>query len=255
MRNLIILQDLIQEFPCDLTPEIILHEKMNIVDVCAVTERDELLVLFNSGILLTHNISREKDNNIQHEPWDLCSLTESPDDKWFYVQVIGETNSIICISHTGTICSIKSNRITDIWNDVPEIEGCVDDGIADASASPDQTCIVIVTNNNTILLMTNSFDPINEVPIENRVPGSPCSLSWRGDSQQFALYTVDNVDNIPRVRIYNRELILINESRTAAEGAGAIVRNLLPCIAYAPNGSMIAVGQQKTPKKQQVINS
>jgi hypothetical protein len=32
------------------------------------------------------------------------------------------------------------------------------------------------------------------------------------------------------------------------------VKNLLPCIAYAGNGSMIAAVQQKTPKKQQVSN-
>jgi hypothetical protein len=254
MRNLIILQDLIYEFPVNLTPNLSLNQENKIIDICSITEREELLVLFNNGILISHNTGKDKYEKFQYEPWDLRSIGGGGvgTNQWFYVQVIGETGSLICLSHDGTICSIQTNRVTDSWNDLPEIEGCVDDGIAAALVSPDQTCLVIVTNNNTLLLMTNSFDLINEVPIENRVPDSPCSLSWCGDSMQFALYSVDNVDNIPRVRLYNRDLILLNESRTTGDGAGAILKNLLPCMSYAPNGSMIAVGQQKTPKKQQV---
>jgi hypothetical protein len=252
MRNLIILQDLIHEFPVNLTPDLNLNQENKIVDICSITEREELLVLFQNGILVSHNTGKDKYEKLEHEPWDLRNIAGSDVNQWFYVQVIGETGSLICISHAGTICSIQTNRVTDLWNDLPEIEGSVDDGIADALVSPDQTCLVIVTNNNTLLLMTNSFDLINEIPIENRVPDSPCTLSWCGDSMQFALYSVDSADNIPRIRLYNRDLILLNESRTTGDGAGAILRNLLPCMSYAPNGSMIAVGHQKTPKKQQV---
>jgi hypothetical protein len=255
MRNLVTLQDQLQVFPFDLSPEIILNERLVIADICSVTERDEMFVLFNNGILVSYSTAKERYEKLPHEPWDLKLVGGSPDDeRWFYVQVIGETGSLISISHSGTICSIQTNRVTESWNDHPEIEGCVDDGIADACLSPDQTCILIVTNNNTLLLMTNTFDLISEIPIENRVPGSSCCLSWSGDSLQFALYSVDQADNIPRVRIYNRDLILLNESRTAADGPSAIVKNLLPCLSYAPNGSMIAVGHQKTPKKQQVTN-
>lgn len=258
MRNLIILQELLYEFPVNLTPHLLLnHHSNKIIDICSVTEREEFFVLFENGILISQKMGTKTSEQLEHEPWDLRSMSGGSsgsvnENQWFYVQVIGETASLICISHDGTICSIQTNRVTDSWNDFPEVEGCVDDGIADALVSPDQTCLVIVTNNNTLLLMTNSFDLINEVPIENRVPDSPCALSWCGDSMQFALYSVDAADNIPRVRLYNRDLILLHESRTTGDGSAAILRNLLPCLSYAPNGSMIAIGQQKTPKKQQV---
>jgi hypothetical protein len=255
MRNIVILQEILQFFPFDLTPDILLNEKLQIADICCATERDELFVLFNNGILVSHDTSKDS-QKFSHEPWDLkLAGPSSEDTRWFYVQMIGETGSLICISRSGIICSIQTNRVTESWNDLPEIEGCVDDGIADACLSPDQTCLLIVTNNNTLLLMTNTFDLISEVPIENRVSGSPCCLSWSGDSLQFALYSVDQVDTIPRIRLYNRDLILLNESRTAADGPSAIVKNLLPCVSYAPNGSMIAVGHQKTPKKQQVMST
>lgn len=34
---------------------------------------------------------------------------------------------------------------------------------------------------------------------------SPASISWRGDSNYFALFSQDACDNIGRVRVYNSD--------------------------------------------------
>lgn len=243
------LEDSAYNFPKELSP---LHslDNSSIVDICSNPETNEILVLLNSGILISHRPL----NADPIEPWDLNVVGQDGDKSWFCVQAIGETGALICISHSGFICSVQKNKLTDAWNEIPESEGCVGDGLGHAMWSPDQTCLVLATNNSSLLLMTNTFDVINEVPIESRQSGSLCSLSWNGDGLQFALYSVDSSDGIGRIRLYSRDLVLLHESRTAADGPASIVKNLLPCIAYAGNGSMIAAVQQKTPKKQQVSN-
>lgn len=253
MRNLVLIQDVIKDIPTNLTPDITLTNDSSITDLYSITEENEMIILFSNGILVSYSV---KQFNHEYKGWNLNFINENDgneDKQWFYVQYINENNSLVCISRSGSICSIQSNRITESWNENPEIEGAVDDGIADAALSPDQTCLLIVTNNNTMLLMTNSFDVMNEIPIEPRQKNTSCRISWNGDSMQFVLYSVDAVDGIARVRFYNRDLILLGEGRTAADGANAIVKNLLPFISYAPNGSMVAVAQQKTPKKQHIV--
>lgn len=259
MRNLILIQDIIKDITLYLNTHLYSYQNIQIKDICSITELEELFVILSNGYLIKYNTNQDKLINqiwnlnlINKEEEDQNQQQNQEDNKWFYVQYINENNSILCISYSGNICSIQSNRMNETWNEQPELEGSVDDGIGDALLSPNQTCLLIVTNNNTMLLMTNTFDVMNEIPIEPRQKNTSCRISWSGDSMQFVLYTVDAADNIARVRFYNRDLILLGESRTAADGPNSIVKNLLPFLSYAPNGSMIAIAQQKTPKKQQI---
>eukprot|EP00602_Paraphysomonas_sp_CaronLab_P009661 CAMPEP_0185023160 /NCGR_PEP_ID=MMETSP1103-20130426/5851_1 /TAXON_ID=36769 /ORGANISM="Paraphysomonas bandaiensis, Strain Caron Lab Isolate" /LENGTH=75 /DNA_ID=CAMNT_0027555611 /DNA_START=42 /DNA_END=266 /DNA_ORIENTATION=- len=71
MRNTIVLQDLIWNFPSQLTPELSLRDDSLIVDVCANTDKEEVFVLTKDGVLLVYNISDEP--HISHEPWQLIS--------------------------------------------------------------------------------------------------------------------------------------------------------------------------------------
>ena len=246
MRNLVILKDSVLEFQKELNPIVSLKQDSRIVGICSHDDKEEILVLTNDGILMSYCLS-SVGGDMTNKPWALNEFGNEGDKLWFSVVMVYESNSIICISHSGNIMSLQT-----VSSAAPESEGCVDDGIADASWSPDQLCLVIISNNNTILLMTNTFDVITEVPIEPRLEGSQSCISWRGDGMQFALYSVDACDGIARMRMYDRDLVLLWEGKTAAEGPGAVVKNLLPCLAYSPNGSIVAGVQQRTPKKQQV---
>jgi hypothetical protein len=252
MRNLVVLRDCLYEFKHDLTPNLSFSEDSRVVSVCPHVDNEEILILSNDGILVSHTLS-STDSCLTSDPLDINSVGQVGDRLWFAVNVIYESGLIVCVSHSGNIMSLQSDKhITGGGSTTLESEGCVEDGIADASWSPDQTCIVIVSNNNSILLMTNTFDVINEIPLEIRQPDTPCCISWRGDGMQFALYSVDTADGTARVRFYDRDLVLLAEGKTAAEGPGATVKNLLPSMAYSPNGSLVACVQQRTPKKQQV---
>ena len=65
---------------------------------------------------------------------------------------------------------------------------------------------------------------------------------------------MDKHDLIPRVRIFNNEMELIAVSRNIGEGSAMILKGLLPAVAYSRSG-LIAVGQQKSPKKLHVIST
>jgi IKI3 family len=95
---------------------------------------------------------------------------DSADATWFDVAAIAETGDLVCISHKGNIVSIKEYEII-------ELEGVIDGGIAAARWHPDQSFVVIVTNNNTIIAMTNTWEVLHEIPIEAKSPIGPCSLS------------------------------------------------------------------------------
>ena len=85
--------------------------------------------------------------------------------------------------------------------------------------------------------------------MEPRVEGSPVSISWRGDGEYFAVYSVDKCDGIPRVRVYNSDVELQSVGRTVGDGPSAVLRGLQPAMAYACNGGLIAVAQQRVAKK------
>ena len=140
--------------------------------------------------------------------------------------------------------------------------GTIESGIAAAQWAPDQSCLLIVTNNDTILCMSAQFDVLSEIPIPERSPDSPCWLSWRGDCESFAMLSVDKTDEHTTtsnafgnaiIRFYNKDLILTATcSNVAADAAGSIMRGLGRVTAFAPNGSQIAVPQQRTKNKIQV---
>jgi hypothetical protein len=256
MKNLVVLEDSAWEFPTDLSPLVTLlpHSSTHLVSSAVNVINGEVLLLTNTGILISQSISSETSTGLTHEPWNLNLITENlNDDSWFEVKIIGETGSIVCLSHSGHIVSVASNRLTDEWADVPESEGCVDTGIAAAAWNPDESVLILVTNNDSFLCMTSSFELVSESATIPRTPGSSCLVSWRGDGMQFSMYSVDISDNTAKVRIFNKDLELLFEGRNVGDGAQAVVKSLLPAMAYATNGSLIAVAQQRTPKKQQIV--
>ena len=141
-----------------------------------------LLLLTQSGAVKVYDIeSHEAAGEVQS--WDLSmSGDNGVDHTWFSLVSLRRNGSIVCLSKAGLIISISLDLCyTDKWCQVVDVEGDVDGGIADAAWSPDQTRLVIVTNNNTILSMNSEWDVLEEVPLaEHRAPGTSLQMSWRG---------------------------------------------------------------------------
>lgn len=71
------------------------------------------------------------------------------------------------------------------------------------------------------------------------------SISWRGDGEGFALTTVDKEDGVCRMRHYNKQLEVVATGRNVADGAASVMRGIGNVVAFASNGSYIAVCQQQ----------
>lgn len=238
MRNLILLQD----------SSLALDQSQNsrIASTAYDASSGDLIVLFSSGEL--QFLSADEHNCIlpSHDMSQLNSILDISDETWFNVSVIAEICSIVCISHLGHVCCIREDRSI-------QLEGDVESGIAAAAWSPDQCKLFLLTNNDTILCMTNGWEVLGEIPLESRQPNSPCSISWKGDGEQVSVSTVDAADGVARVRIYNNELELTATGRNVAEGVASTMKGILPCgLAFAPNGSLIAVAQTRVKGRPQV---
>ena len=134
--------------------------------------------------------------------------------------------------------------------------GAIEGGIAAAQWSPDQSALAIATNNDTIICMNAQWDVLYEVPVSERLPQSPCTISWSGDGETFCLLSVDKGatdTGICTVRVFNRELFLTATCcNVATDAAGAVMKGLGNTAAFATNGSCIAIPQQRVKSKTQV---
>jgi hypothetical protein len=214
-----------------------------------------IYVLLDTGVLYAFQIQDVTLDFIQR--WDLPASvppedvpppsSSSTSNDWFDVSYVGMTGCIVCMSHAGLIMSIEDQEPDKI-----ELVGVIDGGIATARWSGDQNSLVIVTNNNSLMCMSSAWELLYEVPTtENRLPSSLSSLSWRGNSDAFALVATDAADSTTCIRLYNREMELTSVGRNIAEGAGSVMKGVGSVCSYAPNGSYVALAQMKG-KKQQV---
>jgi IKI3 family len=244
MRNLILLQDSIYSGLVDQDDKL-----SNIVSICRDIGSTSVFTLTDSGYLSIFKIS---DQLRVENQLSLCTSSGEKVNSWFDATVVGEIGAVVCISHSGTIISVREDPETGRRSDTFEQEGDVDGGIAAAGWNPDASNLAIVTNNDSILLMTAYWDVLEEVPMPSRLPGSPCSVSWRGDGEYLTILCVDKELLIPQVRVYSKKLELISIGRNVAEGAGSLLRGLGSAVAYATNGSLIALSQQQGKSKLQI---
>lgn len=245
MRNLVLLQDSIfagfeDEYGVDYP---------HIVSVCRDIGSSFIFALTQSGCLCSMEVS----DTLRFESRISLVTDDLIDNSWFNATVVPEIGAVVCISHSGMIVSVKEDPVTGQQSETFEVEGDVEGGIATACWNPDASNIIIVTNNDSILLMTSYWDVLEEIPLPSRMVGSPCSVSWRGDGEFLTILTVDKEDSIPHVRVYSKKLELISIGRNVAEGSAGILKGLGSAVAYATNGSLIALSQQKAKSKPQIV--
>ncbi|XP_068089818.1 elongator complex protein 1 [Hyperolius riggenbachi] len=194
------------------------------------------------------------------------------------IQDVPDQQSLCAATSTGDVllCNLNTGQL--------ECVGSVDSGIVAMSWSPDQELVLLVTGQQTLIMMTKDFEPISEVPIhqedfgegkfitvgwgkkETQFHGSegkqaaqkkvmstqPAVLwddhkpriTWRGDGQLFALSTICPQTGARKIRVWNRELSLQSTSEP--------VDGLEQPLTWKPSGSLIASTQSK-PNKHDVI--
>ncbi|XP_067172655.1 elongator complex protein 1 isoform X4 [Apteryx mantelli] len=174
------------------------------------------------------------------------------------------------------LCNLSTKEV--------ECVGSVDSGLSTMSWSPDQELFLLVTGQQTLIMMTRDFEPITEKQIhqddfgeekfvalgwgkkETQFHGSegkqaahrkqtevpPASawddgrprVTWRGDGQFVAVSAVCPETGARKIRVWNRELVLQSTSEP--------ISGLEQALAWKPSGSLIASTQEK-PNRHDVV--
>eukprot|EP01038_Epipyxis_sp_PR26KG_P009194 gene9194-12400_t len=244
MRNLVILQDQVHKF----------YFETSFGRITCQTYRNssaELYILYSNGYVLQTNATESTFSVLSY----LCLNVDGSvdDDGWFDISFSSLTNMLVCISHNGSIATLRINDESQkLSADGYELIGAIDNGISSAKWSPDGSCLAIITNNNSIILMTSSFDVLEEIPMTPKIPSSVSAISWRGDGALLTVLSNDEDDGIVKVRIYNKSLELVSTGRNVADGVGSVMRGIGHVVAFATNGSHVAVSQEKVKSKLQI---
>lgn len=257
MRNIVVSRDLIALVPENLVEGL----SYVIVSITVDVTNDELYALTNNGHVIC--ISQIETLSVKKKLYKLLGVNAvgSDDSLWFSISNVGEIGSIVCISHSGSIESIPLDRLDNGSFDennqfeslieISEQVGVVDGGIAAASWSPDQSLVIILTRNNTLMYMLNSWEDVEEIPFPPFMEDSKAIISWCGDGEIFAIVTTDVEDKIPKARIYSKKLEFLYTGRSF--NAPGILRGLSSSLSFAPAGNLITCGMKKTKNKLQVL--
>lgn len=187
--------------------------------------------------------------------WNLNETAEpgtDSDASWFFSSSIVDTNSLLCVSHAGQIISIGHSADANMWDTHQEVEGFVDSGISASQWNPDQSSLVICTRDDSMLVMSPELEVLHEISTPSAVPGSACAVSWSGDGELCAVYSVDAADGIAKIRIYSKVFDLVSVGRGVMDGPASIVKDLCSVVAFSPNASLVASVQKKPTGKFQV---
>ncbi|XP_074136167.1 elongator complex protein 1 isoform X1 [Sminthopsis crassicaudata] len=240
------------------------------------TEQGTLLIGSGYGLIEVDPIAREVTCEIS-----LMSEGFLPEDGSgciVGVQDLLDQESVCVATAAGDVllCNLSTSQL--------ECVGNVASGLSVMSWSPDQELVLLVTGQQTLILMTKDFEPIMEKQIHqddfgeskfitvgwgkketqfhgsegkqaaylkqmNEQPALPWDdhrpqVTWRGDGQFFAVSAVCPETGARKIRVWNRELVLQSTSEPVA-GLGR-------ALAWKPSGSLIASTQNK-PNQHDVV--
>ncbi|KAG8454432.1 hypothetical protein GDO86_000888 [Hymenochirus boettgeri] len=240
---------------------------------CIRTETGTILIGSGYGFL-------ELDPNTQQVTRDISLTTHGflPEDGngcLVGIQDLPDQESVCIATSTGDVIifSLRTGQL--------ECVGSVDNGIVTMSWSPDQELVLLVTGQQTLILMTKDFEPLTETSIhqndfgegkfitlgwgkkETQFHGSEGKqaakqkimevqsalpwddqrprVSWRGDGQLFAVSSICNETGARKIRVWNRELALQSTSES--------VEGLEQALSWKPSGAFIASSQSKHNKQ------
>ncbi|KAJ2807298.1 putative elongator complex protein 1 [Coemansia guatemalensis] len=97
------------------------------------------------------------------------------------VQYLMERETVVVVLESGEIFTVDAAAAT---GDV-ELVGAVDAGIAGAAWSPDEEVLALVTSEDRLLLMTQEFEVLTEVPVVQAVSSQHVALGWGSAETQY----------------------------------------------------------------------
>lgn len=221
--------------------------EMGISCVCSDNMRGVLVACSQDGYLVETPLTEGLVT-----AWDISSSDVCRDVSWFFCSSVIDTNSLLCVSHTGQIITVSHSAETGQWEPQHQVEGVVDSGILAAQWNPDQSCLALFAGDGSLIVMSPQLDVLYEVCVPPASEGSPRALSWSGDGDMCAVYSEDAADCTARIRVYSKSFELLAEGRGVAEGAAGVIKDLCPVVAFAPNASLVAGVQKKSSGKHQV---
>jgi elongator complex protein 1 len=118
--------------------------------------------------------------------WDAPSpLLDMPVDRILSLQYFADTATICLILAGGDIVIVREEPLP--GEDLIEIVGSVDEGIAAAAWSPDEELLSISTRANTLILMTRDFESIANITLtsEDVQVSAHVSVGWGKRETQF----------------------------------------------------------------------
>lgn len=240
MRNLILSEEHLTYFN--------LEQNEYIVAMDSLSMSSQLLaILTNNGRILFVN---SEDLLLVNQSVNL-NVEDIRDKDWFNITTVMETNTIVCISHSGSIVQWKT---LDFDPDSVEIEGQVDEGLASASWNTDRSILALLTRNNTLLLMTCYFEVIVEKIVSGVHIESPSTISWRGDGSGFTLLNRDGDADRCKIQFFTKDAEFVELGRNVADGPSSIILGIGNCIAYSPNCTLVAFPLHKTSHRLQVTS-
>ncbi|RYH19304.1 hypothetical protein EON65_26275, partial [archaeon] len=168
-------------------------------------QTEKVYILFRDGNLKLYDNSNDLLTCYQTLQLEFEGLKEN----WIKIDYVAAIGTVVCISQEGSIATVSD---TD-HEEAPEQIGMIENGISSAAWSPDYSCLLLVTNNDTLLCMSANWDVLYEVPHPSRLALSDTTVSWKGDGDMVSVLSTDQDDQIARIRLYNKQLELVSVAR------------------------------------------
>eukprot|EP01031_Cornospumella_fuschlensis_P043216 gene43216-52828_t len=222
--------------------------------VCGIAlnhQTDKAFVLFTNGSLKFYDNSNDLLTCYSTIQLEFEGLRET----WIKIDYVAAIGAIVCVSQEGSIATVSDTNP----DEAPEQIGMIDNGISSAAWSPDYSCLLLVTNNDTLLCMSANWDVLYEVPHPPLLAGSATTVSWKGDGDMVSVLSTDQDDQTTRIRLYNKQLELVSIARNVNEGGGNMggggaggVKGIGKAMAFSPNGVLVAFDIKKPSGSHQI---
>lgn len=219
----------------------------DVVSVCVNHASSSLHLLMTSGEII--NVDTSDELKIA----SICRLFfEEIVEKWFVLDFLVLNSCLVAVSYEGSIATIEASEETGQLT-ISEQIGMIDGGIADACWSPAFDILAIATYNHSIMLMSNTWEPIQEVPFLAFDHSYPIKISWKGDGELLTVLAKDASDGIVRVRVFDRSLEVTAVCHNVGDGPASVVKDIGTALSFAVNGSLIAYHQKHASGVDQVL--
>ncbi|RDA84950.1 hypothetical protein CP532_1738 [Ophiocordyceps camponoti-leonardi (nom. inval.)] len=128
----------------------------------------------------------EEDSPKTIASWDASSPSpDLPEDRIVSIHHIGGSATTILVLEGGDVVTVQESNASDGTR--VEIVGSIDAGIAAAAWSPDEELLAVVTKADTVIFMTNTFDPVVDVAMtpDDLKASKHVSVGWGKKETQF----------------------------------------------------------------------